>query len=47
MLKRKSIFNPLFWLFNLDYIDIPLSKNMPLPPWMEYTCHHNVIEFYG
>lgn len=47
MQKRKSIFNPLFWLLNMDYIDIPLSKNMPLPTWMEYNNHHNIIELYG
>lgn len=47
MYKRKSLFNPLFWFLNMDLIDIPLSKNMPLPTWMDYKCHHNVIELFG
>lgn len=31
MVKRKSIFTKLFSYINLDYIDIPLAVNTPLP----------------
>lgn len=47
MQKRKSILNPLFSLINMDYLDIPLSQNTPLPSWMDYNCHHHVIEIFG
>lgn len=36
MVKRNSVFNPIFKLINMDYIDIPLSVNTPLPNWMDY-----------
>lgn len=47
MQKRKSIFTKMLSFINLDYIDIPLSQNTPLPNYMDYDCHHNVIEIFG
>ncbi|KRW98643.1 Cytochrome cd1-nitrite reductase-like, heme d1 domain [Pseudocohnilembus persalinus] len=47
MTKRRSIFNPLYKLINMDYVDIPLAQNTPLPQWMDYQCHQGVIELFG
>lgn len=37
----------LFKLFNAEYVDYPMISNSPLPPWLNYQYHHDIIDLYG
>lgn len=37
-------FPKLSYILNIDYQEIPMVKNSPLPEWLDYKYHHNIIE---
>ncbi|KRX06742.1 hypothetical protein PPERSA_09144 [Pseudocohnilembus persalinus] len=41
------IFPNLFRFLNIEYIEIPMVSNSPLPNWLGYQYHHDLIEMRG